>query len=275
MLLEASKPSPAYSDLRDLIFRGISDKRVEAKIWSTQKGVVAGIGRMASKAAELGLSIDVEVRDGDEVNCGDTIATITGAPKQISVAEDVLIGLVSKTSGIATAARKAVKLSEGKIRIVSGAWKKMPYKIKNEIREAIEIGGASIRISDHPFIYLDKNYIRMFGSIKKALEAAKIFEDRVKVVQLKGETDLIWREALEAAYGGAGVIMVDTGKIEDLKLVAEKLVEEGIRNSVELAFGGSISLEDIPKFLTLDVDILDIGRAIIDAPMLDISLDVV
>ena len=262
-------------DLRDLIFRDISDKRVEARIWSTQDGVVAGIGRVTGKARELGLSIDAHVRDGDEVKGGDTIATITGTPKQISVAEDVLIGLISKTSGIATAARRAVKLSEGRIRIVCGAWKKMPYAIKNEVREAIEAGGAEIRISSEPFIYLDKNYIRMFGGIKKALKAAKIFEDRIKVVQIKGETDLIWKEALEASCEGADIIMVDTGKIEDLKLVSEKLVDAGLRSSVELAFGGSINLEDIPKFLTLDVDILDIGRAIIDAPMLDIRLDVV
>jgi len=266
---------PENTDLRDLIFREISDKRFEARIWSTQTGVVAGIGRLTEKARELGLSIDAFVRDGDEVRSGDTIATIEGISKQISIAEDFLIGLLSKTSGIATAARKAVKLSEGRIRIVCGAWKKMPYTIKNEIREAIKMGGAEIRISAEPFIYLDKNYIRMFGSIKKALKAAKIFEDRIKVVQLKGETDLIWKEALEASYQGADIIMVDTGKIEDLKLVAEKLTEEGIRSSIKLAFGGSIKLEDIPKFLSLDVDILDIGRAIIDAPMLDIRLDVV
>jgi nicotinate-nucleotide pyrophosphorylase (carboxylating) len=261
-------------DLRDIIFRNISDKRIEAKIWTTQNGIVAGISRMIKKAVKLGLSIEADIKDGDEINGGDTIATIIGTPKKISIAEDVLIGLISKTSGIATAARKAVKLSEGKIRIVSGAWKKMPYELKNEIREAIEIGGANIRISGAPFIYLDKNYIRMLGNIKKALEAVEIFEDRIKVIQLKGETDLIWKEALEAAYGGAGILMVDTGKIEDLKIVAEKLTDDGIRDSVELAFGGSINLEDIPKFLNLDVDILDIGRAVIDAPMLDIRLDV-
>jgi nicotinate-nucleotide pyrophosphorylase (carboxylating) len=271
MLAEFSKPN---TDTRDLIFKDILNKRVKAKIWSTQGGVIAGINRMVKKALELELAVETFVLDGDEVKEGDVIATINGAPKQISIAEDILIGLIAKTSGIATAARKAVKLSKGKIRIVSGAWKKMPYKIKDEIREAINIGGANIRISDDPFIYLDKNYIRMFGSVKKALEAAKIFENRLKVVQLKGETDQIWREAIEAVYEDVDIIMVDTGKISDLKAVSEKLRDEGVRDSVKLAFGGSIVLEDIPKFLNLDVDILDIGRAIIDAPMLDIRFDV-
>jgi nicotinate-nucleotide pyrophosphorylase len=33
-------------------------------------------------------------------------------------------------------------------------------------------------------------------------------------------------------------------------------------------------MEDIPKLREKDVDIIDIGRAILDAPMLDISFDV-
>ena len=262
------------NDFRDLIFKDIANKKFKAKIWVAQSGVIAGIKRMVEKALELGLAVETFVSDGDRVKKGEIVASVVGTPKQISIAEDVLVGLLAKTSGIATAARRAVELSRGKIRIVSGAWKKMPYKIKDEIREAIKIGGAGIRISDEPFVYLDKNYVRMLGGVKGALEAARIFKDRLKVVQIKGETDAIWREALEAAYGGADIIMVDTGRIDDLIVVSEKLKSEGARESVKLAFGGSVTLEDIPKFLKLDVDILDIGRAIIDAPMLDIKFDV-
>ncbi|MFX1520237.1 MAG: hypothetical protein ACFFCD_09990, partial [Promethearchaeota archaeon] len=46
------------TDLRDLIFRDISNKRVEAKIWTTQNGVVVGIKRIVNKATELGLKIE-------------------------------------------------------------------------------------------------------------------------------------------------------------------------------------------------------------------------
>ena len=263
------------TDLRDLIFRDILNKRVEAKIWTTQNGVVAGIERIANKATELGLKIEPYFSEGDEVKCNDTIAKIIGIPKQIAVAEDTLIGLISKTSGIATAARKAIKQSKGKIRIVCGAWKKMPYKIKYEVREAIKIGGVDTRISAAPFIYLDKNYVRMFGGIKKALEAVKMLSDRIKVVQLKGETNEIWREALIGVSSGADIIMIDTGRKEDITVVSEELKDYGVRDSVKLALGGAISLESIPDLLNFDVDILDVGRGIIDAPMLDIKLDVV
>jgi nicotinate-nucleotide pyrophosphorylase (carboxylating) len=42
-----------------------------------------------------------------------------------------------------------------------------------------------------------------------------------------------------------------------------------------LAFGGGIKLEDIPALVKKGVDILDIGSAILDAPWLDLSYDVV
>ena len=262
------------TDLRDHIFHSILNKRVEAEIWTAERGVVAGIKRIVNKAMELGLKIEPFFSEGDELEYNDIIAKLTGTPKQIAIAEDILIGLISKTSGIATAARKAVKLSGGKFRIVCGAWKKMPFQIKFEIREAIKIGGVGIRISSDPFIYLDKNYIRMFGGIKETLEAVEEF-DMIKVVQLKGETNEIWKEALVAGSSGSGIIMIDTGKKEDITVVSRKLKDFRIRDSVKLAFGGSISLESIPEYLNFDVDILDVGRAIIDAPMLDLKLDVV
>jgi nicotinate-nucleotide pyrophosphorylase (carboxylating) len=262
------------TDLRDLIFHTILNKKVEAKIWTAERGVIAGIRRIVNKAKELGLKIEPNFSEGDLVEHNDIIAKITGTPKQIAVAEDILIGLIAKTSGIATAARKAANLSRGKMRIVCGAWKKMPYEIKNEIREAIKIGGVDIRISTDPFVYLDKNYIRMFGGIKEALEAVRVF-DMVKVVQLKGETNEIEREALVAVSSGSDIVMIDTGRTEDITVVSEKLKDNGVRDSVRLAYAGSISLESITDLLNFDIDILDVGRAIIDAPILDIKLDVV
>lgn len=271
--------APRLSDrgspnIRDTIFKSIAERRVGAVIWSRQEGVVAGVKQLERKAAEIGLSVEMVVREGDEVAASGAIAFIAGTPKQISLAEDCLIGLVAKASGIATAARKAVGLSGKKVTVVSGGWKKVPLPIKEEIREAIRIGGVGVRITEKPFVYLDKNYVRMFGSIPDALRSVASLKERIKVVQIRGETGDISDEAVEAAMRGAGIVMVDTGNIVDLESVSDALMAAGLRRKVKIAFGGSILIDDIPSFLDMDVDILDIGRAIIDAPMLDIGLDV-
>jgi len=261
-------------DLRDMIFENVEHKEVTASIKVKEEGIVSGISEMVETAKKLGLDVIFYVPEGTKVASGDVVAIVRGTPKQVILAEDFLIGLIAKPSGIATAARKAVELSQGKIKVVSGAWKKMPFQIKDLIRKALMVGGVKIRISEEPFIYLDKNYIRIFGSIEKTMESIKNIKNRIKVVQLRGETDSIENEAIRAAECGADIIFIDTGDVTDLEKVAKILVDKGLRQRIKLAFGGSIKMEDIPKLREKDVDILDIGRAILDAPMLDISFDV-
>jgi len=190
------------------------------------------------------------------------------------VGEDILIGIIAKASGVATAARKAVNVARGKTRVVCGAWKKMPIEIKDLLREAILIGGVGIRLVDKPFIYIDKNYVRMFGGIRQALEAVKYLYDRVKAVQVRGEFKDITEEALEALRYGADIIMVDTGNIKDLERVCKTLEKAGLRNNVQIAFGGNVKIEQVPEIAEKGADIVDIGKEIIDAPLLDLKLDV-
>ncbi len=56
---------------------------------------------------------------------------------------------------------------------------------------------------------------------------------------------------------------------------AERLLQRGLRNRVKLAFGGGVKIESIDELKTLDIDILDIGRQIVDAPILDMRLEIV
>ncbi len=270
----ASARSEPSEDIRDAIFRTAPDRRFTARLWSREAGVVAGIGRMKKAAEEIGLTIRTGLRDGDRIEAGGTIAEIEGTPKQISLAEDSLIGSIAKTSGIATAARKAVELAGERTLVVSGGWKKMPLQIKEEIREALRAGGAGQRICNEPFVYLDKNSVRIFGGVGQALRAVRNMRGRIKVVQIRGETAEIGVEAVEAAWSGAGIVMVDSGRKEDAARASVALEEEGLREGVKIAFGGSVRVEDIPQLAVIDVDILDIGRALIDAPMLDVRLDV-
>ncbi|GAV22990.1 hypothetical protein [Carboxydothermus pertinax] len=237
--------------------------------------IIAGAQNAYNTLKQLGLEIEYFVSEGTEVQPETVIARFKGNPKQITQAEEVVMGYLMKTSGIATATRRAINLAEGKIRIVSGAWKKMPSEMKQLIREAIAVGGGSFRILDVPFVYLDKNYIRMFGSIVEALKSAEVFSDRYKVVQLRGEMKDIKEEAIEAATNGAYVLMVDTGKISDVKIVNSTLEELGVRKEKLVAFAGGVKINAIPSYLGLGIDILDIGSEIVDAPLMDMKLDVI
>ena len=153
------------------------------------RGYIAGIP-FAQKATKLiGIEAGWKKKSGEPVRKGEAIAHFRGTPEQVAKLENIVIGLISKPSGIATAAHEAKTLAEGKIRLVSGGWKKHPIPIKGIILEAVTAGGIAHRLVDEPFVYLDKNYARIFGGISKALQAVASLSG-IKVIQLRGEFGL-------------------------------------------------------------------------------------
>jgi nicotinate-nucleotide pyrophosphorylase (carboxylating) len=261
------------NDIRDVIFKTIQNKTYNARLVTECSGVLSGIKRLKELLVQDNISATFYKQDCETIRAGECILTLSGSPKEIAIAEEFAIGMLSKSSGIATATKKAVELA-GNLRIVSGAWKKMPTEIKVLVREAVRHGGGYFRIVDVPFLYLDKNFVSMLGGIKETLLAVEN-RPELKCIQVKGNTLDIAEEAILAAKYGAGVIMVDTGKLEDIRRVSQKLYETEYRSKIQLAFAKGITFNDISALQKEDVDILDIGVQIIDAPLLDMKLDVV
>lgn len=265
----------AMRDIRDDIFGGIADRKVTACIVADDEGLVVETPAVAYEAKALGLTVRHILAEGSRVKHGDEISPLDGRPKQIVMAEERLIGLIAKPSGIATAARRFVEEAGQRPEIVAGAWKKMPWPQKEVIRRSVVSGGANCRITNAPFLYLDKNYVRMLGGIRQCLGAVAGLGGYLKVIQIRGEYNDIDLEAGEAVSHGADIIFIDTGRPDDLSRTVGKLRQLGWRDKVRVAFGGGIRLEDVASLKTLDADILDIGRPIIDAPLLDMRMEVI
>ncbi len=259
-------------DVREDIFASISNSIVHASILADQDGIVCDIDVAVSKARELGLQCEAQCEGGARVAVGDPILELTGPPMAIAVAEDRLIGILAKPSGIATAARQFVDASQDRLTVVSGAWKKMPIDLKLPIRRAAVAGGALPRIAEPPFLYLDKNYTRMFGGISQTLKATSQIPSVTRVIQVGGIFDRVENDAIEAAQTGADVVFIDTGEISDIAAVHSALEARGLRQGLKLAFGGSITLAMVAQLSRSPVDIIDVGRAIVDAPLLDMRL---
>ena len=107
------------------------------------------------------------------------------------------------------------------------------------------------------------------------MAAANRFEAGTKILQIRGEYGDIGDEAVRAAAGGAAIIFVDSGQISDAARAIAALKARNLRSRVEVAFAGGVQLGDIEALAEIGVDTVDIGRAIVDAPLLDMRLDVV
>jgi nicotinate-nucleotide pyrophosphorylase (carboxylating) len=261
------------TDPRPLLFSSVAQRDVTAVLSADESGIVVHTDAAAATSADLGLTVHHYLAEGKPVQPGDEVLRLTGSPIQIAMAEERLVGLIAKPSGIATAASRFVDRAGGHFQIVSGAWKKLPFSQKDMIRSAITAGGAAPRIADWPFAYLDKNFVTMLGGVQDALDAVAAhpelagYQRIIQVVDVDG--------ACVAARGGAHIVFVDTGRISDISAASRALRATGLRDRVRLAFGGGVQLTDIDRLRGLDVDIVDIGRAIVDAPLLDMTFRVV
>jgi nicotinate-nucleotide pyrophosphorylase (carboxylating) len=272
--LPPERASKVY-DLRDDIFSSLQGCLFTAEVRVTTPGLVCGVDLARTKAENLGCVVLSSLLDGDTASSEEPVLRLRGSAKSVAMAEDCIPGAIAKFSGIARAARHAQELAGKRLRIVSGAVKKMPEEIKAQVRRAIHCGGGCVCIAKHPFVYLDKNYVRMFGSVRQTLTAVESMAGFVRVIQLRGQVEDLLTEARAAIEMKAEMLMVDTGRVEDLDLVAAMVCESGRRKSTTIAFAGDIAMNDIAALAKHDVDILDVGRAIIDAPMVDIKLDVI
>jgi len=262
------------SDPRDKFFQPVATAHVSARLIAEEFGIIAGAASVPAALAEIGMTPLRQLGDGAPVKPGTVVTEIAGSPKKIALAEERLVGLLAKPSGIATATARFVARAGEHVRIVSGAWKKLPFSQKDMIRNAILVGGAAPRIAEWPFLYIDKNFVRMHGSLEATMAAANSFEAGTKIVQVRGEYDDIADEAALVAAQGAAIIFVDSGRIADAERAIAALKERGLRSRVQVAFAGGVQLDDIERLAEIGVDIVDIGRPIVDAPLLDMRLDV-
>jgi nicotinate-nucleotide pyrophosphorylase (carboxylating) len=261
--------------LREVIFKTIKERQVTAVILGDGDGIVSGAAAASGAVGELGLTLHSILEEGNAVKTGEEIARFTGTPRQIALAEESLIAFLAKPSGIASAARACAKAAGKKPKVVCGAWKKMPLQEQEAIRLAVSTGGALPYITADPFVYLDQNHIEMFGGIRQSIEAiSHALEGETIVVQIQGRYASIIKEAIEAAECGAGIIFVDTGAQLDVMEVTYELDRAGLRKKVKVAFGGNVTLKDLRKLKGQDIDIVDMGSEIADAPLLDMRLEV-
>ncbi len=244
-------------------------------ITATQKGIFAGAEKLLIAAMEMPLKNIWVAAEGAELSEGNIVFQAFGDAVTVALAEERLLGLIGKPSGVATASRNMVDAARGRIKVVCGAWKKVFPENKDELRKSILVGGAGIRITDAPFMYVDKNFVRMAGGIGNAVVRAATLPDRTVAVQLKGEYDAIADEAIEAVEAGAGIVMVDTGKVDDIKQVVKCLIDKGYRDAVKIGFGGAVTVSELEAVIKAGADVVDVGRAIIDAPIIDFRFDVI
>lgn len=262
-------------DTQSILFEPLRHRSYVAEISTSEHGLMAAYNRVRDLAPQLGLYLEWLSEEGALLEPGTVLVRMRGPAEAIVRGEEHLLGLLGKPCGIATASFRFVWLGAGRVRIICGAWRRIAREFRTIVRDAIGVGGAGVRLDEEPYVYLDKNFVRMFGGIGPAVRHACTEDGRTVAVQLRGDSGEVAAEAAHAFSSGARILVVDTGRTEDLKAVVERARRDGFRDDVRIAFSGGVTATTLDEVIASGADIVDIGRAIVDAPLLDLRFDVV
>lgn len=246
------------------------DGQFRGLVSATEAGIVAGLALLddAASGRDIGAWRRL-VAEGSTVGAGQPLVEITGTAGEIAAAENVILGPLGYAGGIAARCREIRDACPPGLRVACGGWKKLPVALKPLLRAGLDAGGVTPRLVEGDFVYVDKNTARMLGGVTAAAVAGVGLDHGSVAVQVASA-----EEALAAVAAGARIIMDDTGSVEVLREVADALSCNGLRDVVTLAFAGGVHLDDLAAVRSAGADVVDLGRAILDAPLWDLHLEV-
>jgi nicotinate-nucleotide pyrophosphorylase (carboxylating) len=240
-----------------------------ARITATEPGVAAGITTALTTPRDRSVGLlRAACDDGDPLDAGTALLEVRGTATELADAEDLLLGSLGVACGVATNARRARHAAPPGLRIVCGGWKKLPAAMKPSVRDGLAAAGIDPRLLPDPFVYIDKIAVALLGGVAAAVAAGRALAAGPVSVQVGGADD-----ALVAARAGAGAVMVDTGRIEDLAAADAALRDAQRRDQVQLAFAGGVDATELPAIAAAGAEVVDLGRAILGRPILDLHLE--
>lgn len=263
-------PAPAAADIAGSLLGGAKGL-FSAVVEACEDGVIAGT-RFVDPTESLGKSGSwrLLIAEGDAVTAGQPLIELVGEASCLGVAEDYILGPLGFASGIATRAKTFRDTAPEGLSIACGGWKKLPLALKPLLRAGLAVSGILPRLVDGDFVYVGKNAVIMLGGVDEAILAGVAVGHGPVAVQVKSV-----EEAVSAVHRGAGIIMVDTADLSDLADVHNELSRMGQRKNIRLAFGGGVRLQDLSPAAEAGADAVDVGRAILDAPLLDLRMRVI
>ncbi|KAB7708636.1 carboxylating nicotinate-nucleotide diphosphorylase [Bacillus aerolatus] len=210
--------------------------------------------------------VQVNVQDGDAVFPGTTIAEVEGTMQGLLKGERVILNLIQRMSGIATATAEAVKQTAGTRAKICDTRKTTPGLRMLEKYAVKTGGGFNHRRGLYDAVMLKDNHIAFAGGIKQAVAKARTAVGHTVKIEVEIETKQQLTEAVEA---GADIIMLDNRTPDEIKQWLP-LVPEGIATEAS----GGIEFDNIRPFAESGVEWISLGALTHSVRALDISAKV-
>lgn len=236
-----------------------------ATIITRDAATVCGIDWVEEVFAQLDSDILIEwdVDDGDSVEAGQTLCSISGNSRALLTGERSALNFLQTLSATATTAKTYADEVNGTNCKVLDTRKTIPG-LRLAQKYAVSCGGCeNHRIGLFDAILIKENHIEAAGGIKKAVDEAR-FNNPDLCIEVEVENMQELEQALDADVNR---IMLDNFNPEQIK-EAIKVTDK----RAELEASGGITLDNIRQYAETGVDYISIGALTKDIQSIDLSM---
>ena len=257
----------------DVTTNSLIPHHLEARAFLVPKepGILAGLEVAAEtfRRVDPNLVYTQKLLDGDRVEGGEIVATISGSMASILTAERTALNFLQRMSGIATLTDQYIQAVKGTSSSITDTRKTVPG-LRLLDKYAVSIGGGrnhrmsladGVLIKDNHLAALQAEGIDLGQAIKRARARAP------HTVKIEVEVESI-EAAIAAANAGADIVMLDNMSLTDMRTAVDQIAAHC---TVEAS--GGITLANVAEVAQSGVDIISIGALTHSPRALDISLD--
>ncbi len=207
--------------------------------------------------------IDWHVQDGDRVEAGETICSLSGPSRSLLTGERTALNFLQTLSGTATLASRYAAAVAGTGAVVLDTRKTVPG-LRAALKYAVTCGGCqNHRMGLYDAILIKENHILAAGDIETAVEQAR-FHNPGFPVEIEVENMSQLETAIEA---GVDRILLDNFTPEQMRQAVEFT-----GGRVPLEASGGITLENIREFAETGVDFISTGSLTKNVSAIDLSM---
>ena len=245
-----------------------ADQRATLELTARRAGVVAGVPVAAAVFLLVAGDEDIELAflhdDGDAVQPGDVIISVTGRTHDLLRAERPALNLLGHLSGIATLTRVWVEAIAGSKAAIRDTRKTTPGMRRLEKYAVRCGGGVNHRMSLSDAALVKDNHVAAAGGVAQAFAAVRAAFPEIPV---EVEVDSLEQldEVLEA---GADLVLLDNFTPDQMREAVART-----KGRARLEASGGLTLDLAPEVAATGVDYLAVGALTHSAPVLDIGAD--
>ena len=243
------------------------DDTASGHIVARVDGVIAGLGAAVSVFGRLDgdVSVALSAADGDAVDAGTVLATVTGSTRAILTGERTCLNLLGHLSGIATTTNGIVAaVADLGVRVADT--RKTTPGLRALEKYAVRCGGGSNhRFGLHDAVMIKDNHVLAAGSIDAAVAAVRRTVGHTVTIELEID-DLA--QVDEAVAAGVDIVLLDNMTPEELRTAVARIDGRAITEA-----SGGITPDTARAVAATGVDVISLGWITHSAPRLDVALD--